>query len=78
MAMFRWRLLVGVTLAGSLLGSAGSRAAEESRSGKRDGPTAAESPKRDAIADPLLLLLRAPVIRQELAFAESRSNRWSK
>ena len=70
--MWRWRPFVGLALAGLLLFSAENRAAEELQNGKRDAPATAESPKRDAISDPLLLLLRAPVIRKELGLREKQ------
>ena len=70
--MFSCRLVLSAALAWALLGSAESRAAEEPPNAKQDAPAAADFPRGDATSDPLLLLLRAPAIRRELALREKQ------
>ncbi|MCC6126361.1 MAG: redoxin domain-containing protein [Pirellulales bacterium] len=59
-------------MAGLLLLSTDIRAADDLRNGKHDEPATAAFPKRDATSDPLLLLLRAPVIHRELGLQQGQ------
>lgn len=64
-------LAAGVALAGFLLAPASSRAEKEPS--KREASAVADIPRGDATSDPLLILLRTPVFRRELALGEKQA-----
>jgi methionine-R-sulfoxide reductase len=68
--MCRWLSCVALALSGLLLSMAGGWAAEDSHGGTRGAP--ATLPRSDAIADPLLLMLRAPTIHRELGLRKEQ------
>jgi peroxiredoxin len=65
--MFSRRLLLSAALIGSWLVPGASPAGEDSRSEKPTAPSPVEISRGDATSDPLLILLRAPRVRRELA-----------
>jgi peroxiredoxin len=70
--MCRWCFFVGVALAGAVLSSGEIAAEEKSPGGKREETTTAAVVMRDAISDPLMLLLRSLAIRRELGLTETQ------
>ncbi|MGW8257876.1 MAG: hypothetical protein ACWGMZ_10360, partial [Thermoguttaceae bacterium] len=69
---YRYLFFLAMGLAGALLGSALSPAAESSQNRRQNTPAKADFPRGDATSDPLLLLLRAPRIRQALALQKKQ------
>lgn len=68
--MRRWRWLIGAVLISWFQGPA--PAAEDLHGGKRAGPVTVSVPRRDAVSDPLLMLLRADVVHRELGLQEKQ------